>query len=93
MGWTWFGSAAPSRSAAPGALALPDGLDQLRRRAEEDGRSAIPVTVFGADPNPRAIEGYRAQGVDRCLISLPDCPADALLAELDTVAKLVEEFG
>jgi alkanesulfonate monooxygenase SsuD/methylene tetrahydromethanopterin reductase-like flavin-dependent oxidoreductase (luciferase family) len=75
-----------------GPMTLSEGLDTLRRQCEAAAREHVPVTIFGAAPDPRVIEDYMAQGVERCLFSLTDGPTDAVLRELDSLTKLIEQF-
>ena len=46
-------------------------IAELQRRAEAAGREPIPVTVFGAKPEPRAVERLRDAGVTRSMFYLP----------------------
>ncbi|MDQ1516295.1 MAG: hypothetical protein QOE80_2125 [Actinomycetota bacterium] len=76
-----------------GPVSLADGMAQLRRRAEEVGRATPPVTVFGIDSDPVAIEGFIAAGVERCLFRLSSGSEDEVLSELDEQAKLITRFS
>jgi probable F420-dependent oxidoreductase len=60
----------------------------LRRRAAGAGRAAIPVTLFGAIPDPALLEAFAAARVDRCLLPLPPGTEAELLATLDGRARL-----
>ena len=55
----------------------------LRRRAADAGRGPVPVTLFGAIPDPALLEEFAGAGVDRCLLPLPPGTAPELLATLD----------
>jgi hypothetical protein len=70
-----------------GPLASVEGLEgrvaALRRRAADAGRPAVPVTLFGAIPDPGLLEAFAAVGVDRCLLPLPPGSEAELLPTLD----------
>jgi len=63
-------------------------LAALRRRAADAGRGSIPVTLFGAIPDPAMLDAFAGAGVDRCLLPLPPGDADGLLATLDDWVRL-----
>ena len=65
------------------------GMADIRARAEKAGRDpeSIPTTVFGSAPE--ALDEYERMGVERCIHRLPSAPAEEVLSELDTFAKLV----
>jgi probable F420-dependent oxidoreductase len=73
-----------------GAVKLGEGTARLREMAEERGRPPVPVTVFGARPDPEVLEHYAEAGVDRVLFSLPSVPTPEALKHLDTYANLAE---
>ena len=75
-----------------GPLSLAEGMAQLRQRADAAGRAVPPVTVFGIEPDPAAIEGYMAAGVERCLVRIGSGSEGEVLTELDERAKLVAQF-
>jgi probable F420-dependent oxidoreductase len=72
---------------------IRDGMAELARRAEEAGRGPIPVTVFGARPEPKTVEDYRDMGADRCLFTVPPRPAGEVLPLLDGLAELAAKFA
>jgi probable F420-dependent oxidoreductase len=65
-----------------------EGMAELARRAAEAGRGPIPVTLFGARPEPQTVDDYRAMGVERCLFAVPPKPAEDVLPLLDTYVEL-----
>jgi probable F420-dependent oxidoreductase len=73
-----------------GAVPLGEGTARLREMAAEQGRPPVPVTVFGARPDPEVISHYREAGVDRVLFSIPPVPAPEAFKHLDTYANLAE---
>jgi probable F420-dependent oxidoreductase len=73
-----------------GAVALGEGTARLREMAAERGRPPVPVTVFGARPDPEVLDHYAAAGVDRALFALPPVPTPEALKYLDTYANLAE---
>jgi probable F420-dependent oxidoreductase len=70
--------------------ALNRRIEELSRRAEEAGRGHIPVTVFGARPEPEPIERHAEGGVERCVFWLPPADPDEVERELDRLTGLVE---
>lgn len=66
------------------------GIAELQRRAAEVGRGQVPVSVFGARPEPHLIEDYRAMGVERCVFVVPPVSRDEVLSLLDRYMALVE---
>jgi probable F420-dependent oxidoreductase len=73
-----------------GALTLGAGTIRLRELAEERGRPPLPVTVFGARPDPEIIAHYAEAGVDRVLFRLPSVGTAEALTLLDTYANIAE---
>ena len=73
-----------------GATRLEDRIAELQRLAKAAGRGPIPVTVSGCPPDPKAIEGFAAMGVHRCLFWLPPAPAETCLPFLKLVAKVAD---
>ena len=78
----------------PGRGASLSGrIGELQRLAEERGRGQIPVTVFGARPDPEVVEHYAISGADRCLFVLPPAPASEVLPRLDGLVELVAKVS
>ncbi len=73
-----------------GSVKLGEGTARLRELAAERGRPAIPVTVFGARPDPAVIAHYAEAGVDRVLFSVPSVEAAEAFKLLDTYANIAE---
>ncbi len=63
----------------------------LHRRAEAAGRDpkSISVTVFGANPDPAALEAFKSAGVERAIFMLPAAERDIVLPLLDKYAALI----
>jgi probable F420-dependent oxidoreductase len=61
----------------------------LQRRAADAGRGRIPMSMFGAQADPAAVDGYRAAGVDRAVYFLSSGDRDTVLKELDALTPLV----
>jgi probable F420-dependent oxidoreductase len=70
-----------------------EGMTELARRAEEAGRAPIPVTIFGARPEPQTVEDYAGMGVERVLFAVPPVPAGEALPVLDRYADLALKFS
>ncbi len=64
---------------------------RLRAYAEKAGRdpATLSTTVFRAPPDAGALAGYRAAGIDRVLLEVPDLDRDGILRRLDELAPLV----
>ena len=73
-----------------GAVPLGEGTARLRELAAERGRPPIPVTVFGARPDPEVLDHYAAAGVDRVLFSLPSVGELEALKLLDDYTNIAE---
>jgi probable F420-dependent oxidoreductase len=63
----------------------------LQRRAGALGRGPVPITLFGAQPDPVSIEAYEAVGVTRCLFVLAEQDRERLLPTLDRLAGVVAD--
>ena len=96
------GSGAPARRRAvrygngwmpiPGrGDAIGDAIRDLHARAKDAGRDprSIPVTLFGARPEAKALDEYAAAGAERALFPVPALGADEVLPLLDRYAKLL----
>jgi len=60
--------------------------------ALEAGRGDIPVSVFAAPPDPRAVERLEATGVSRCIFMLPSAGADEVLPLVERYAQMSRAF-
>jgi len=71
--------------------AISTGLADLKARAARAGRDmkTISVSVFGAKPEPAALDRLREAGVTRAILRLPPEPRDRVLPLLDQYAKLI----
>ncbi|SDB47976.1 LLM class F420-dependent oxidoreductase [Belnapia rosea] len=63
---------------------------RLHTMAERMGRdpASLSMTVFRAPPEARALEAYRAAGIERVLLEVPDLDRDGILRRLDELAPL-----
>ena len=73
---------------------MPDVAEKiaaLRRQAELAGRDpkSISITVFGANPQPAALEGLAKAGVERAVFMLPPAHRDVVLPLLDKYTSLM----
>ena len=73
----------PNRVKSPEQLG--ERISELRDR---DGRH-VPVSVFGAKPEARAIERLAGVGVDRSILYLTPAEPDAVERQLDEYAELL----
>ena len=78
----------PGRSDRP----FEERVADVNRRAAEAGRGPIPMTIFGAPPDPKAIESFEALGAKRCLLRVPSAGPDEVLPRLARLAELVKSF-
>jgi probable F420-dependent oxidoreductase len=67
---------------------LAERIAELRRRGEEAGRDRVPVTYFGAPPDPTVLRELEDAGVDRVLFMLPSVAGGELERALDDAAAL-----
>jgi probable F420-dependent oxidoreductase len=73
---------------------LEDWLAELRRLAEAAGRHPdIPVTIYGARPDPAEVERMIGLGVDRLLFNLPSLGRDEALPRVERWAELVDRYS
>ena len=70
---------------------LAGRIADLQRRAADAGRDPIPVTLFAAKPEARALNRLREAGVDRALILVRSADAASTEARLDELAAIVAE--
>jgi len=65
-------------------------MARLRAAGEAAGRApgALTATVFRAPPEAAALARYRAAGIDRVLLEVPDLDRDGILRRLDELAPL-----
>ncbi|HSK58127.1 MAG TPA: LLM class F420-dependent oxidoreductase [Actinomycetospora sp.] len=75
----------------------PDNIDEfaqradaLQQRAADAGRGRIPMSLFGAETSPEALEGYRRIGLERAIYGVSSADPDTVRKELDELAKLVD---
>jgi probable F420-dependent oxidoreductase len=64
--------------------------DDVRRRCEEVGRPAMPITAFGVKARAEVLKKYRDAGAQRCVITMPSAPKDVVLERLTRCAELIE---
>jgi probable F420-dependent oxidoreductase len=79
----------PQNVTAKNMDAFAERAAALQRRAADAGRGRIPMSMFGAQPDPVAVDGYRAAGVDRLIYFLSSSDRDTVLKQLDDLTPLV----
>src|SRR5437762_7363446 len=64
----------------------------LRQRAEAAGRDpmSISITIFGANPEPAALEQLESAGVERAIFMLPPAGRETVLPLLDKYGPLIK---
>jgi probable F420-dependent oxidoreductase len=73
-----------------GSEHFKERIAELQRMAKEAGRDPIPVSVFGAAPQPETVERFEAMGVERILFSLRSAPADEVLPAMKRYAEVIK---
>jgi probable F420-dependent oxidoreductase len=68
---------------------LPDRMQELRERAQSQGRGHIPVYIFGVTGGAEQVERYAELGVDECVFLLPTLPHAEAVEALERMAKAV----
>jgi alkanesulfonate monooxygenase SsuD/methylene tetrahydromethanopterin reductase-like flavin-dependent oxidoreductase (luciferase family) len=70
---------------------LEEKIAALRRRAEEAGRdpSSISVSIFGAKPDRKALDGLERAGAERAIFMAPPEGRDKILPIIDQYAGLI----
>jgi probable F420-dependent oxidoreductase len=71
---------------------LEERIGAVNRRAEAAGRGRIPISIFGAPPDPRQIETYQRLGAQRSIFRLPPAAADEVIPLLRQWADLARSF-
>jgi probable F420-dependent oxidoreductase len=79
----------PQRVDADNVDRFAERAAALQRRAADAGRDPIPMTLFGAEPDPALIDRYAAAGITRCLFAVPSAGRDEVLPVLDRHAALL----
>jgi probable F420-dependent oxidoreductase len=79
----------PNRVESPEALG--ERIAELLRRADEAGREPLPVSVFGARPEARAVDRLRDVGVSRALFYLRSEGESETERRLDELARVAAE--
>ena len=74
-----------------GPIDMVDGITRLRRVADAAGRdmASLSTTVFNAEPDAKALQGYRDAGVNRVLLNMPSEDRDTCLKTLDSYMPLL----
>jgi probable F420-dependent oxidoreductase len=75
----------------PRAQTTARELTEVRGWLAEQGRTDVPVTIFGAGRDQSALAGYVEGGAERVTLFLPTRPEAETLAELDELAKWVQD--
>ncbi len=69
---------------------IGDKMAELNNLAAEAGRGPVPVSVYGAAPNPEILDGYIDAGVETSVFWLPTLGEDEALKTLDRYAQVIE---
>jgi probable F420-dependent oxidoreductase len=70
-------------------------IPEFWRDAEDAGRKreSLELTIFGALPDEKELDGLRAAGAARAVFMLPAEAADKILPRLDSLAELARRLG
>ena len=73
-------------------FAAAEAKARLARMAERAGRdpASVSIAVFRAPPDRRVLDEYRAAGIERALLEVPDLGRDEILRLLDERAALLQ---
>jgi probable F420-dependent oxidoreductase len=71
---------------------LEERIAAVNLQAEAAGRGRIPISIFGAPPDPRQIETYQRLGAQRSIFRLPPAGADEVIPLLRQWAELAKSF-
>lgn len=76
---------------APGGLdELAPRVRELRERCVEARRDPLPVTLYGAAPDPASLEAYAELGLHQVLLRLPSAGVAEVEVALDELADAVD---
>jgi hypothetical protein len=65
----------------------------VQRLAAEAGRRPFPIWLFGVQPDPEQVAGYRAAGADHCVFRVPPVGADEALPFLARCAEVMRSVA
>jgi probable F420-dependent oxidoreductase len=77
----------------PQAATPPDTLRRVRLWLADNGRTNVPVTIFGAGRDKAALAGYADAEVDEVTFLLPTQPEPETLRDLDELADLASSLS
>jgi hypothetical protein len=72
--------------------AVQERIRDFVRRAEEQGRGRLGVTVYAAPSKPDVIGRYEQAGVTRYMFYVESVPRDAAEERLDQLAGVVAQY-
>ena len=67
-------------------------MAEVNHRAAELGRGPSPATIFGAELDPRELEGYAKLGAACAMFRLAPHNYDTVPAALERAMKVVREY-
>ena len=76
----------------PQAATPPETLRRVRLWLADNGRTNVPVTIFGAGRDTAALVGYADAEVDEVTFLLPTQPEPETLRDLDELADLASSL-
>jgi probable F420-dependent oxidoreductase len=77
----------------PQAATPPETLRRVRLWLADNGRTNVPVTIFGAGRDTAALVGYADAEVDEVTFLLPTQPEPETLRDLDELADLASSVS
>ena len=71
---------------------VQEKIAALHQRAEAAGRDpkSISITIFGANPDPSALDELESAGVERAIFMLPPADRDTVIPLLDKYSALIK---
>lgn len=77
----------------PRAQTTPEQIRQVRKQLADQGRTDVPMTIFGAPADEEKIAGWAEAGVDRVAFDLETKPESETLRRLDELAVLAQRHA
>jgi probable F420-dependent oxidoreductase len=71
---------------------LRSRTEEMNRRTDDVGRPRLPITLQLARADPRALDEYRAMGIDRCIFRLTPGSPPEVLEQVDGLRRLVRSW-
>ena len=70
----------------------PAEIKRVRSWLADQGRDAVPFTVFGSDADEKRLTGFAEAGIEEVTLTLDTLPGDDTLRALDALAAVVSVY-